>query len=560
MKKLYTLLLVIVIISGMLSGCGSTNSTTSDSSKSNSVSIEDNYQDAVELIKKREYASAIELLEKNENHSASEELLGKVHYVYGSQLFNEKDFTGAYSHFQESSGYSDIDKRKSMVDYYGGIYLTNNGEYSSACTYFKRAVDSDYVQEAVKHVSELTKNLLSGGWIGSCVVNGNTFQVQMTYSKSSNNFSLVWADRSNGGYKHVTDMDYGTLSVVGSRNAFYYEGDFYTVEFDFNSSTSVRVKWSDSQLNGMAGGIFKRDYAAVFEYKIPSIVYPTMTIPDLFSDSTNSSEQNIAIDSSSQVETEVGSNDTTSTTSQTGNSDNTPSTSQSSTPNNSSSSDVQSSEPNNSSTEQHIHNFTINATCEQPAKCECGETSGLATGHNWEYATCETPDTCKNCGKTEGSPIGHDWEEATCTTPKKCEICDKKEGKALDHKYNSDKTVVCQECEEFRSNADSLIKSIPIKILESDDTYIVTQSITSAAITDYYNPSQEYFEVEIKVKGKYLLTFNGGGCTFYAFDKSNNKIATQRINTGGGSEGSEFACKATLTLPTDIDGITLAVE
>ena len=513
--------------------------------KINTKIKEEKYNDAISYIKSKDYVKAIELLEEIPDYKDSKSLVGKVHYVYGSQLFNEKDFGGAYQHFQEASDYSDIAERKSMVDYYGGIYLTNDGKYASACTYFKRAIDSDYVQEAVKHVSELTKNLLSGGWIGSCVVNGNTFQVQMSYSKSSNNFSLVWADRSNGGYKHVTDMDYGTLSVVGSRNAFYYEGNFYTVEFDFYSSTSVRAKWSDSKLDGMAGGMFKRDYAAVFEYKIPDVVYPTMTIPDLFPDSNNSSN---VVDSSSQAEFEVSSIDTTSTTSHTSNSnktssttlkntkpDNTSSTfSQSSKPNSTTSTVSQGKKPNTPTTEQHVHDFSINATCEEPAKCVCGETSGVANGHQ--------------------------WEEATCTTPKKFEVCNKTEGQALGHKYNSDKTVVCQECEEFRANAGSLIKSIPIKILKPDNTYIVTQSINSAVITNYYNPSQKYFEVEIKVTGKYLLTFNGGSCTFYAFDRSNNKIATQRINTGGGSEGSEFTCKATLTLPTNIDSITLAVE
>lgn len=530
MKKFLCICVSLCVLLCLV-GCGEKKTVDSNEESviSNELSEEDKYNKAFSYIKSKEYDNAIEILEEIPNYKDSKSLVGKVHYVYGSQLFNEKDFSGAYQHFQEASGYSDIAERKSMVDYYGGIYFTNNGKYSSACTYFKRAIDSDYVKDAVKHVSELTKNLLSGGWIGSCVVNGNTFQVQMSYSKSSNNFSLVWADRSNGGYKHVTDMDYGTLSVVGSRNAFYYEGNFYTVEFDFYSSTSVRAKWSDSKLDGMAGGMYKRDYAAVFEYKIPDVVYPIMTIPDLFSNNSSN-----VVDSSSQAEPEVSSINTTSTTSQTNNSNNkSPSNSKSGKSNNSSNT-TQKSKTNITSSKQHFHYFTINATCEQPAKCVCGETFGTANGHL--------------------------WEEATCTTPKKCEVCNKTEGQALGHKYNSDKTVVCQECEEFRANAGSLIKSIPIKILKPDNTSIVTQSINSAVVTNYYNPSQKYFEIKIKVKGEYLLTFNGGGCTFYAFDKSNNKIATQRINTGGGSEGSEFTCEAMLALPTDIDGITLAVE
>lgn len=404
--------------------------------KINTKIKEEKYNDAISYIKSKDYVKAIELLEEIPDYKDSKSLVGKVHYVYGSQLFNERDFSGAYQHFQEASGYSDIAERKSMVDYYGGINFTNNGQYSSACTYFKRAIDSDYVQDAVKHVSELTKNLLSGGWIGSCVVNGNTFQVQMSYSKSSNNFSLVWADRSNGGYKHVTDMDYGTLSVVGSRNAFYYEGNFYTVEFDFYSSTSVRAKWSDSKLDGMAGGMFKRDYAAVFEYKIPDVVYPIMTIPDLFSNNSSN-----VVDSSSQAEPEVSSINTTSTTSQTNNSNNKSPSNLKSGKSNNSSNTTQKSKTNIASSKQHFHDFTINATCDQPAKCVCGETFGTANGHL--------------------------WEEATCTTPKKCKVCNKTEGQALGHSFNNNAPFYCSTCEEENPNALSILNKINVETVDS---------------------------------------------------------------------------------------------
>lgn len=438
MMKKFLCICVSLCVLLCLVGCGEKKTVDSNEESviSNELSEEDKYNKAFSYIKSKEYDNAIEILEEIPNYKDSNSLVGKVHYIYGSQLFNEKDFSGAYQHFQEASGYSDIAERKSMVDYYGGIYFTNNGKYSSACTYFKRAIDSDYVKDAVKHVSELTKNLLSGGWIGSCVVNGNTFQVQMSYSKSSNNFSLVWADRSNGGYKHVTDMDYGTLSVVGSRNAFYYEGNFYTVEFDFYSSTSVRAKWSDSKLDGMAGGMFKRDYAAVFEYKIPDVVYPIMTIPDLFSNNSSN-----VVDSSSQAEPEVSSINTTSTTSQTNNSNNKSSSNSKSGKSNNSSNTTQKSKTNIASSKQHFHDFTINATCDQPAKCVCGETFGTANGHL--------------------------WEEATCTTPKKCKVCNKTEGQALGHSFNNNAPFYCSTCEEENPNALSILNKINVETVDS---------------------------------------------------------------------------------------------
>lgn len=518
MMKNFLCICVSLCVLLCLVGCGEKKTVDSNEESviSNELSEEDKYNKAFSYIKSKEYDNAIEILEEIPNYKDSKSLVGKVHYVYGSQLFNERDFSGAYQHFQEASGYSDIAERKSMVDYYGGINFTNNGQYSSACTYFKRAIDSDYVQDAVKHVSELTKNLLSGGWIGSCVVNGNTFQVQMSYSKSSNNFSLVWADRSNGGYKHVTDMDYGTLSVVGSRNAFYYEGNFYTVEFDFYSSTSVRAKWSDSKLDGMAGGMFKRDYAAVFEYKIPDVVYPIMTIPDLFSNNSSN-----VVDSSSQAEPEVSSINTTSTTSQTNNSNNkSPSnlksgksnnssnTTQKSKPNNASSTLSQSTKPNSTSstvsqgkkpntpsTEQHVHDFSINATCEEPAKCQCGQTSGIANGHL--------------------------WVAATCTTPKKCKVCNKTEGQALGHIYKTDATLICDGCRELNPNGDTIISKLAV--VNNSDLFIVA----SYSISNYGKQSYVYdlgyqFYVDFKITlNEEIMRDN---VTLIAYDEKGNKL------------------------------------
>lgn len=95
------------------------------------------------------------------------------------------------------------------------------------------------------------------------------------------------------------------------------------------------------------------------------------------------------------------------------------------------------------------HNW-IPADCENPEKCSlCKETRGSALGHKWLEATCDKPKTCEVCNKTDGIANGHDWEAATCESPKKCNICKKTEGNAKGHKWQKatcTEPKICQNC------------------------------------------------------------------------------------------------------------------
>ena len=61
----------------------------------------------------------------------------------------------------------------------------------------------------------------------------------------------------------------------------------------------------------------------------------------------------------------------------------------------------------------HTHVWS-DATCTEPAKCECGETNGDALGHTWVDADCDTPKTCSVCGETEGEALGHTFVDGVC--------------------------------------------------------------------------------------------------------------------------------------------------
>ncbi len=95
------------------------------------------------------------------------------------------------------------------------------------------------------------------------------------------------------------------------------------------------------------------------------------------------------------------------------------------------------------------HNW-IPADCENPETCSlCGETRASALGHKWLDATCNKPKRCEVCNKTDGVAKGHDWEIATCESPKKCTICGQTDGEARGHKWENatcTEPKVCQNC------------------------------------------------------------------------------------------------------------------
>lgn len=96
----------------------------------------------------------------------------------------------------------------------------------------------------------------------------------------------------------------------------------------------------------------------------------------------------------------------------------------------------------------HEHVYSA-ATCEKPAQCSCGETSGEALGHDYDGATCVTPQTCCVCGDVQGEALGHDYLDATCVAPKTCRLCNDKIGEALEHDFTEatyESPKVCKSC------------------------------------------------------------------------------------------------------------------
>lgn len=88
---------------------------------------------------------------------------------------------------------------------------------------------------------------------------------------------------------------------------------------------------------------------------------------------------------------------------------------------------------------KHTHSWS-KATCTEPKKCECGETSGKALGHNFSNGKCS------RCGTTDPNyqpPHTHNWSNATCTSPKTCTSCGQTSGSALGHNYSNGHCTRC---------------------------------------------------------------------------------------------------------------------
>lgn len=87
------------------------------------------------------------------------------------------------------------------------------------------------------------------------------------------------------------------------------------------------------------------------------------------------------------------------------------------------------------------------ATCTSPEICGlCGDARGETLGHSRIPATCTSPETCGICGKTWGEPLGHDWQAATCTAPETCSICAATRGEMLAHTWQAATCTAPETC------------------------------------------------------------------------------------------------------------------
>lgn len=136
------------------------------------------------------------------------------------------------------------------------------------------------------------------------------------------------------------------------------------------------------------------------------------------------------------------------------------------------------------------------ATCDTPQTCaKCNEVSGVANGHKWQEATCTVAKTCKVCGLISGEPLGHAWMDATCTTAKTCTACGETEGEALEHTWqeaNYQQAKTCTACGETEGEAKAAFfeeNNLKIQTAELGKDYTVNAGGTPFIIrVESYDP------------------------------------------------------------------------
>ncbi len=109
---------------------------------------------------------------------------------------------------------------------------------------------------------------------------------------------------------------------------------------------------------------------------------------------------------------------------------------------------------NNLTDTSHSHVFT-QATCTEPAKCDCGITSGTALGHDYKEATCTTPKICLRCEAIAGLALEHDYSSATCTSPQICKRCENVIGTPIGHDYTEETCFLPKTCKNCNATKDS---------------------------------------------------------------------------------------------------------
>lgn len=492
------------------------------------------FEQAKAQLRNGNHLKAIELLERIGDYGSYPKYLSEVYYNYGALCYNAGKYDVAAEYFGKSRK-SEAKVLKYKAQYYSAVKQTNAGNYVAAYETFSSLGDADFDDrvKAANHAVNLCKKLMRYTW-------------KMQYSSEK---QICFAFRENVGTMYIFTMNNGQVvsstSPVVFQMIYAYDGILlvessgtsHSLKTSFMSTDSVKLSFKTEGLQ-QANGTYQKeslsaDHAlshtineAATPITVPSYSFSlekaTLTSLNENSSTTNPKEDtSVAVDSSSQVESEVSSSDTTSTASQTGNSsnkspsnsksgksnnssnttqkskpDNASSTlSQSTKPNSTSSTVSQGKKPNTPSTEQHVHDFSINATCEEPAKCQCGQTSGIANGHL--------------------------WVAATCTTPKKCKVCNKTEGQALGHIYKTDATLICDGCRELNPNGDTIISKLAV--VNNSDLFIVA----SYSISNYGKQSYVYdlgyqFYVDFKITlNEEIMRDN---VTLIAYDEKGNKL------------------------------------
>ena len=152
MNRVISIFMTVLLVTMVFSGCANQE-------------YKEKYNFALDNVASRNYEEAIQALEEiADEYEEAEELINKIHYARGCELFNQKSYAAACSEF-ESSDYNNSYDLQSACHYFEARKLINNKKYGEAINHLNNvSITSEYNSDAQAIYEKIFNELIDGQW------------------------------------------------------------------------------------------------------------------------------------------------------------------------------------------------------------------------------------------------------------------------------------------------------------------------------------------------------------------------------------------------------------
>jgi len=213
------------------------------------------FKRAKQYLANDDYDTAIDLVEDIGAYKNYDSYLSEIYYNYGVHLYNSGNYDKATQFFSKSDQtYST--QNKYLAQYFSAVKQANSGNYLGAYKGFQSisGATHDNRVKAANHTTNIRKKLLNFSW-------------HMSYSSDR---SITFTFDDNKGYLIIFATEYGDTYPVTSTEFFAVHaydgivvmdkaGKTYSLDVTFNSESSIRMQFSDSDLSQANGTYSKMD-------------------------------------------------------------------------------------------------------------------------------------------------------------------------------------------------------------------------------------------------------------------------------------------------------------
>ena len=152
MNRAISIFLTVLLVRMVFSGCANQE-------------YKEKYNFALDNAASRNYEEAIQALEEiADEYEEAEELINKIHYARGCELFNQRSYTAACLEF-ESSDYNNSYELQSACHYFEARKLINDKNYGEAINHLNNvSINSEYSSDAHAIYENIFNELIDGQW------------------------------------------------------------------------------------------------------------------------------------------------------------------------------------------------------------------------------------------------------------------------------------------------------------------------------------------------------------------------------------------------------------